>query len=177
MLSRLTLILLLSALSACSVRFPQIDRLMEIIEEPENPIERILWQANIGGVSQDVIPITAEQGSVYANKQGASLVYDGFIVRTIETFSQQIRHIDIRDEQVGDTITREVWVDYRPVATWTCDIWRVETLLSSTQQCESLGVTRINRRQLNPQGELIDLQQYLGIDDLELQLKKKITNQ
>lgn len=164
-------------LSACAVRFPQVERLVQEFSEPSNPLDPILWVADINGKKAELIPLIAEQGNAYVNQKGVSLTFDGFIVAKIETFGEDIRHLEIRDTQQGDVINRQIWLDYRPVAKLQCDIWRVSGVKESTQRCESQGSVFVNRRQLNADGEMVLLQQPLAVKGLVLQLKKKITNQ
>jgi hypothetical protein len=164
-------------ISACAVRFPQVERLVHELSEPSNPLDPILWVADINGKKEALIPLIAEQGNTYVNQKGVSLTFDGFIVTKIETFSEDIRHLEIRDTQQGQVITRQIWLDYRPVAKLRCDIWRVSGVNESTQRCDSEGSIFINRRELNADGEMVLLQQPLAVNGLVLQLKKKITNQ
>jgi len=173
---RKILIMLLSMFFVgCSVRFPQIDRLIYAYGPKVNPLDPILWIAQIDTSEQELIPLIAEQGNIYVNKAGVELYFDGFVVRKFVTFDENIRHLEFIDSNKDGVTERQIWVNYRLIGSMTCNPWQVDGGRSSVQQCQYQGKTMLNRRELNVKGELIRLEQPLGYSDAVLLLKKKIT--
>ena len=168
------LLISLVLLSACAVRFPQVERIVEAFSEPVNPLDPILWVADIDGTQHELIPLVAEQGNVYVNKAGVTLTFDGFIVRKIELFNEAIRHIEFYDTAQQGSVKRQAWVDYRPADSWQCEPWLAVSERAAEQRCTQGENAYTNRREINASGEMVRLEQTLHQASSRLVLYKKI---
>ena len=123
--------------------------------------------------STEVLAVSTENGTVFANQFDDALLFDGNAVRRVVKISSDNNRYEIVDIEQSDKLLRQYMTNGEPVTQYLCERWLKKPKMWS-QNCRSLitGNQHTNRLQFNDAGELIFIEQAYRPDGASLTLNK-----
>ena len=116
----LSLIACLLVFSGCSVQSSQLSSLMGLFKTPDADLSLNSWSVKYANYEAIVYPVTMPQGTLFSNKAGDQVLFDGWSVRRVSGLGlrgQEYQNSDIEDER---TFMR----GSRTLAVHNCDKWQ-----------------------------------------------------
>ena len=116
----LSLIACLVLFSGCSVQSSQLTSLMGLFKMSTKDISLNSWSVKYANYEAIVYPVTIPQGTLFSNKAGDQVLFDGWSVRLVSGLGlrgQEYQNSDIADER---TFMR----GSRALAVHHCDKWQ-----------------------------------------------------
>ena len=116
----LSLIACLLLFSGCSVQSSQLTTVMSLFKTPDADISLNSWSVKYANYEAIVYPVTMPQGTLFSNKAGDQVLFDGWSVRRVSGLGlrgQEYQNSDIEDER---TFTR----GSRTLAVHNCHKWQ-----------------------------------------------------
>ena len=104
----------------CSVQSSQLSTVMGLFKRPAAELSLNSWSVKYANYEAIVYPVTMPQGTLFSNKAGDQVVFDGWSVRRVSGLGlrgQEYQNSDIGDER---TFVR----GSRTLAVHTCDKWQ-----------------------------------------------------
>ena len=132
--------LLMISVAGCTLRAPQIQTIINLFSHEKSEIQGPLWLASLNYEGAVLRPYEHEGYTVFANKHGDAIVFDGWIVRAITGFGNA-DPIVVWDDKSG----KRSFKFGQATANWTCLPWMIHKLERMSvweQDCE-LGVGKI----------------------------------
>ena len=99
----LSLIACLVLFSGCSVQSSQLSSLMGLFKTPDADISLNSWSVKYANYEAIVYPVTMPQGTLFSNKAGDQVLFDGWSVRRVSGLGlrgQEYQNSDVDDERI-----------------------------------------------------------------------------
>ena len=116
----LSLIACLLLFGGCSVQSSQLSSLMGVFRTPAAELSLNSWSVKYANYEAIVYPVTMPQGTLFSNKAGDQVLFDGWSVRRVSGLGlrgQEYQNSDVADER---TFMR----GSRTLAVHNCDKWQ-----------------------------------------------------
>ena len=133
-LKKLIPILMLILVSGCSVQSSQLSGLVSLIKEPSLDLSANSWLVRYSGYESVVYAISTADGTLFSNKAGDQVLFDGWTIRQVSGVGRRGLDIKIHEEDGVRTFKRGT----RTLASHSCQDWRREVssgLVSLSQSC------------------------------------------
>ena len=133
-LSILTCLLLFSG---CSVQSSQLSAVMGFFKTPAADISLNSWSVKYANYEAIVYPVTMPQGTLFSNKAGDQVLFDGWSVRRVSGLG--LRGQEYQNSDIGDE--RTFMRGSRTLAVHNCDKWQQKQQSGKkqfSQYCEDL---------------------------------------
>lgn len=144
--------------SACSVSSSQFESFSSNDEQPK--MQNYYWLATYDNLRYRLIAIEMPNGTLFADKFGNSLFFDGWSINSIVGFGDFDGEFDLQETDVGSF---EFNTDNSYVLGNSCGEWKktsVDNGLIYTQSCGN-EETFTNSLVINAAGEVTQIQQFL----------------
>lgn len=135
--SNLTLITISIILSGCIVQSRQLNGLLELIKEPPVDLSTNSWLVRYADYESVVFAVSIADGTVFSNKAGDQILFDGWMVREVSGLGQ--RNLDIKIDEVDGVRTFKQ--RNRTLVSHLCQEWQRETnsgIVRLSQNCGDL---------------------------------------
>ena len=99
----LSLIACLVLFSGCSVQSSQLSSLMGLFKTPAKDMSLNSWSVKYANYEAIVYPVTMPQGTLFSNKAGDQILFDGWSVRRVSGLGlrgQEYQNSDVDDERI-----------------------------------------------------------------------------
>ena len=99
----LSLIACLVLFSGCSVQSSQLSSLMGLFKTPAAELSLNSWSVKYANYEAIVYPVTMPQGTLFSNKAGDQVLFDGWSVRRVSGLGlrgQEYQNSDVDDERI-----------------------------------------------------------------------------
>ena len=116
----LSLIACLVLFSGCSVQSSQLSSLMGLFKTPAAELSLNSWSVKYANYEAIVYPVTMPQGTLFSNKAGDQVLFDGWSVRRVSGLG--LRGQEYQNSDVGDE--RTFMRGSRTLAVHNCDKWQ-----------------------------------------------------
>ena len=133
-LKKLTPLLMLILVSGCSVQSSQLSSLVSLIKEPSLDLSANSWLVRYSGYESVVYAVSTSEGTLFSNKAGDKVLFDGWMVRKVSGLGR--RGLDIKIDEIDDVRTFNQGT--RSLASHRCQEWQRETssgMVSLSQNC------------------------------------------
>ena len=133
-LSILTCLLLFSG---CSVQSSQLSAVMGFFKTPAADISLNSWSVKYANYEAIVYPVTMPQGTLFSNKAGDQVLFDGWSVRGVSGLG--LRGQEHQNSDIGDE--RTFMRGSRTLAVHNCDKWQQKQQSGKkqfSQYCEDI---------------------------------------
>ena len=133
----LSLIACLVLFSGCSVQSSQLSSLMGLFKTPDADLSLNSWSVKYANYEAIVYPVTMPQGTLFSNKAGDQVLFDGWSVRRVSGFG--LRGQEYQNSDIGDE--RTFMRGSRTLAVHNCDKWQQKQQSGKkqfSQYCEDL---------------------------------------
>jgi hypothetical protein len=131
MIPMLTLILL----SGCTVQSSQLSSLVGLIKAPSLDLSANSWLVRYSGYESVVYAVSTNEGTLFSNKAGDKVLFDGWVVRKVGGLGR--RGFDIKIDEVGDVRTFKKGT--RTLASHRCEKWQRKANLSMVSLSQNCG--------------------------------------
>jgi hypothetical protein len=121
-------------LSGCSVQSDQLNSLVSLFKEPSLDLSANSWLVRYSGYESVVYAVSTSDGTLFSNKSGDKVLFDGWTIREIRGLGR--RGLDIKIDEVDGARTFKRGT--RTLASHLCEKWRSEVnsgMVSLTQNC------------------------------------------
>ena len=135
----LSLIACLVLFSGCSVQSSQLSSLMGLFKTPAAELSLNSWSVKYANYEAIVYPVTMPQGTLFSNKAGDQVLFDGWSVRRVSGLGlrgQEYQNSDVADER---TFIR----GNRTLAVHKCDQWKKKQQSGKKQFSQSCKDVKI----------------------------------
>ena len=116
----LSLIACLVLFSGCSVQSSQLSSLMGFFKTPSKDMSLNSWSVKYANYEAIVYPVTMPQGTLFSNKAGDQVLFDGWSVRRVSGLG--LRGQEYQNSDIGDE--RTFMRGSRTLAVHDCDKWQ-----------------------------------------------------
>ena len=116
----LSLIACLVLFSGCSVQSSQLSSLMGLFKTPAKDMSLNSWSVKYANYEAIVYPVTMPQGTLFSNKAGDQVLFDGWSVRRVSGLG--LRGQEYQNSDIGDE--RTFMRGSRTLAVHHCDKWQ-----------------------------------------------------
>ena len=116
----LSLIACLVLFSGCSVQSSQLSSLMGLFKTPDADVSLNSWSVKYANYEAIVYPVTMPQGTLFSNKAGDQVLFDGWSVRRVNGLG--LRGQEYQNSDIGDE--RTFMRGSRTLAVHNCDKWQ-----------------------------------------------------
>ena len=116
----LSLIACLVLFSGCSVQSSQLSSLMGLFKTPDADLSLNSWSVKYANYEAIVYPVTMPQGTLFSNKAGDQVLFDGWSVRRVSGLG--LRGQEYQNSDIGDE--RTFMRGSRTLAVHQCDKWQ-----------------------------------------------------
>ena len=116
----LSLIACLVLVGGCSVQSSQLSSLMGLFKTPAQDISLNSWSVKYANYEAIVYPVTMPQGTLFSNKAGDQVLFDGWSVRRVSGLG--LRGQEYQNSDIGDE--RTFMRGSRTLAVHNCDKWQ-----------------------------------------------------
>ena len=116
----LSLIACLVLFSGCSVQSSQLSSLMGLFKTPAAELSLNSWSVKYANYEAIVYPVTMPQGTLFSNKAGDQVLFDGWSVRRVSGLG--LRGQEYQNSDIGDE--RTFMRGSRTLAVHNCDKWQ-----------------------------------------------------
>ena len=133
----LSLIACLVLFSGCSVQSSQLSSLMGLFKTPAQDMSLNSWSVKYANYEAIVYPVTMPQGTLFSNKAGDQVLFDGWSVRRVSGLG--LRGQEYQNSDIGDE--RTFMRGSRTLAVHDCDKWQQKQQLGKkqfSQYCEDV---------------------------------------
>ena len=133
----LSLIACLVLFSGCSVQSSQLSSLMGLFKTPAAELSLNSWSVKYANYEAIVYPVTMPQGTLFSNKAGDQVLFDGWSVRRVSGFG--LRGQEYQNSDIGDE--RTFMRGSRTLAVHNCDKWQQKQQSGKkqfSQYCEDI---------------------------------------
>ena len=133
-LKKLIPILTVILLSGCSVQSSQLSGLVGLIKKPSLDLSANSWLVRYSGYESVVYAVSTSEGTLFSNKAGDKVLFDGWMVRKVSGFGR--RGLDIKIDELDDVRTFKQGA--RTLASHRCQEWQREMssgMVSLSQSC------------------------------------------
>jgi len=133
----LSLIACLVLFSGCSVQSSQLSSLMGLFKTPDAELSLNSWSVKYANYEAIVYPVTMPQGTLFSNKAGDQVLFDGWSVRRVSGLG--LRGQEYQNSDIGDE--RTFMRGSRTLAVHDCDKWQQKQQLGKkqfSQYCEDV---------------------------------------
>jgi len=133
----LSLIACLALFSGCSVQSSQLSSLMGLFKTPAAELSLNSWSVKYVNYEAIVYPVTMPQGTLFSNKAGDQVLFDGWSVRRVSGLG--LRGQEYQNSDIGDE--RTFMRGSRTLAVHNCDKWQQKQQSGKkqfSQYCEDL---------------------------------------
>ena len=123
-------------LSGCIVKSSQLTSLFNLIKEPSLDLSANSWRLRYSDYESVVYAISTDRGTLFSNKAGDQILFDGWMVREVSGLGR--RNLDIRIDQVDGV--RLFKQGMRSLVSHNCKEWQRETssgIVKLSQNCVS----------------------------------------
>ena len=123
----------------CSVQSSQLSSLMGLFKKPAQDMSLNSWSVKYANYEAIVYPVTMPQGTLFSNKAGDQVLFDGWSVRRVSGLGlrgQEYQNSDIGDER---TFIR----GNRTLAVHKCDQWKKKQQSGKKQFSQSCKDVKI----------------------------------
>ena len=166
---RICIVISFFFISACTISSSQIDSFYR--NDDKINAENYYWDLTYKNINYKLIAISLPGGTLFADKLGNSIFFDGWSIISIVGFEDFDGEIEILETQIGKLYLNnensylidndcEEWKDYQN-----------QGGILYTQICPN-HKNQINKLFVNPDGEVIEIQQYLNPFNELLTLKR-----
>ena len=96
-------LLMLLPFSGCSVQSSQLSAVMDLFKTPDADISLNSWSVKYANYEAIVYPVTMPQGTLFSNKAGDQILFDGWSVRRVSGLGlrgQEYQNSDVDDERI-----------------------------------------------------------------------------
>ena len=121
-MSNITVIAISIVLSGCIVNSRQLDGLRELFMEPPLDLSTKSWSVRYSDYESVVFAVSTDSGTLFSNKAGDRILFDGWIVREISGLGQ--RSLDIKIDEVDGVRTFKQGT--RILGSHVCQEWQRE---------------------------------------------------
>lgn len=142
--SNLTLIAISIALSGCIIQSRQLNGLLELITEPPMDLSTNSWLVRYSDYESVVFAVSTAKGTLFTNKAGDHILFDGWMVREVSGFGQ--RSLDIKIKEVDGVRTFQKGA--RILVSHTCQEWKRETNSGIVRLSQNCGDRRDYRNSI-----------------------------
>ena len=172
----LIVVLSLTVISGCAVRFPQVEALSNLVEAEfaqrgittdAPPDTR--WAASYNGEGRLMTPYSEGDLTVFVSKEGDAIAFDGWVIRSLGGFGETAIASVVDTEQYrvyragGELVARE------PL----CEAWtRVSTDDQRTEWRQECGSNGPNLITLNKEGLIVGIEQVVNAAGMRVSLRK-----
>ena len=147
-------------LSGCNIRAPQLASLQAMIETPFVDSGDNLWTLSYGDYTSEVFPVETEQGVQFLSYGQDTLLFDGFIIRSVSQIGDFYKAYSVRDKLLPDgSLQREVMVNARVVERLECPARQAQGATAFWQCKTQKGDERVFALTFGENGELIQITQ------------------
>ena len=136
-LKKLISLMMLILVSGCSVQSSQLSSLVSLIKEPSLDLSANSWLVRYSDYESVVYAISTSEGTLFSNKTGDKVLFDGWMVRKVSGLGR--RGLDIKIDEIDDVRTFKQGI--RSLASHRCQEWQRETssgLVNLSQNCGDL---------------------------------------
>ena len=133
-LKKLTPLLMLILVSGCSVQSSQLSSLVSLIKKPSLDLSENSWLVRYSGYESVVYAVSTNEGTLFSNKTGDKVLFDGWMVRKVSGLGR--RGLDIKIDELDGVRTFKKGA--RTLASHRCQEWQRETgsgMVSLSQDC------------------------------------------
>ena len=133
-LKKLIPILAVILLSGCSVQSSQLSSLISLIREPSLDLSANSWLVRYSGYESVVYAISTADGTLFSNKAGDQVLFDGWSIRQVSGLGR--RGLDIKIDELDGV--RSFKRGTRTLASHRCQEWQREMssgMVSLSQNC------------------------------------------
>lgn len=172
----LSVVLSLTLISGCAVRFPQVEALSDLIEAEfaqrgisADTQSDPRWQASFNGEGRLMTPYLEGDLTVFISEEGDAIAFDGWVIRSLGGFGETTIASVVDTEQYrvyragGEVVARE------PL----CEDWVSASVkgegLTWRQGCGSNGPNLIT---LNKEGLIVGIEQVVNAAGMRVSLRK-----
>lgn len=125
------------------------------------------WTVNYDNVNYSLISVKLPTGTLFADKEGNSIYFDGWSIQSIVGFDDFGGEFEFHETEIG-----KFELNFEKILSETeCSAWAVTQLSDQKVFSQTCGSNEsfINKLTINTLGEIIKIEQYL------MPYKKKIT--
>ena len=172
----LTVVLSLTVIGGCAVRFPQVEALSNLVEAEfaqrgittDAPADT-RWAASYNGEGRLMTPYLEGDLTVFVSKEGDAIAFDGWVIRSLGGFGET------GIASVVDTAQGRVYRYGSEVIALVplCEVWTSASIegegLVWRQQCGSNGRNLIT---LNEEGLIVGIEQVVNAEGMRVSLRK-----
>ena len=136
-LKKLISLLMLILVSGCSVQSSQLSSLISLFKAPSLDLSANSWLVRYSGYESVVYAVSTADGTLFSNKAGDKVLFDGWMVRKVSGLGR--RGLDIKIDEIDDV--RSFKQGARTLASHRCQEWQRETssgMVSLSQNCGDL---------------------------------------
>ena len=136
-LKKLISLMMVILVSGCSVQSSQLVSLVSLIKEPSLDLSANSWLVRYSGYESVVYAVSTSEGTLFSNKAGDKVLFDGWMVRKVSGLGR--RGLDIKIDEIDDVRTFKQGT--RTLASHRCQEWKREMnsgLVNLSQNCEDL---------------------------------------
>jgi hypothetical protein len=133
-LKKLISLMMVILVSGCSVQSSQLSSLVSLIKEPSLDLSANSWLVRYSGYESVVYAVSTSEGTLFSNKTGDKVLFDGWMVRKVSGLGR--RGLDIKIDEVDDVRTFNRGT--RTLASHRCQEWQREMnagMVSLSQNC------------------------------------------
>ena len=130
-------LLMLLPFSGCSVQSSQLSAVMDLFKSPDADISLNSWSVKYANYEAIVYPVTMTQGTLFSNKAGDQILFDGWSVRRVSGLG--LRGQEYQNSDIGDE--RTFMRGSRTLAVHNCDKWQQKQQSGKkqfSQYCEDI---------------------------------------
>ena len=137
-LKKLIPILTVILLSGCSLQSSQLSGLVGLIKKPSLDLSANSWLVRYSGYESVVYAVSTADGTLFSNKAGDQVVFDGWTIRQVRGLGR--RGLDIKIDELDDVRTFKLGT--RTLASHRCQEWRREVSSGMVNLSQSCGDRR-----------------------------------
>ena len=133
-LKKLISLMMLILVSGCSVQSSQLSSLVSLIKKPSLDLSENSWLVRYSGYESVVYAVSTNEGTLFYNKTGDKVLFDGWMVRKVSGLGR--RGLDIKIDELDGVRTFKKGT--RTLASHRCQEWQRETtsgMVNLSQNC------------------------------------------
>tara|TARA_B100000242_G_C43026098_1_gene477781 strand:- start:86 stop:613 length:528 start_codon:yes stop_codon:yes gene_type:complete len=155
--------------NACTVSSSQLNTLDSVIPEPN--LQKFYWEATYSNLKYKLIAIDLPKGTLFADRFGNSLYFNGWKVEAIVGFGDFKGEFEIEENNIGYL---ELSKNNAHSINNDCDNWTSNSFNGITTYTQSCGfdATDNNKVLVNEKGEVIEIIQFIEPSNKLMKIKK-----
>ncbi len=169
-------IAMLALLSACSIRFPQVENIVHTLQDKPPEVDNYRWQLSVEEYNQPVLAVATDNGLVFANNLDDAMLFDGAVIRRVVKIGIDKNRYEVVDIDQGETILRQMIQNGDQRASHLCSSWQKQRRewRQSCRDSKAGSETYTNILGFNAQGELNNIQQVISASGKRVSLQKHL---